>query len=224
MEAAPVEIAADVGGVAVGIVTGVGCRVLPTPASLRSEVSESVSRGLGAETEATRQRVRSLLRHGKFKPTGRSKPASEYLAIAAAEGRFPTINNLVDVANWLSFESRLPISLIDRDRAGPGTFVVRRGRSGESYVFNESGHAIDLVDLLLVATRPDDRPCANPVKDAMWTKVTDETTRVLAVVYAPEDASELAFLTADRLCGALTEWGDASAAERWLITTRGRRP
>src|SRR5262249_26113317 len=33
-----------------------------------------------------RELVRALLRHGGFKPTGRSKPASEYLLRAAGEG------------------------------------------------------------------------------------------------------------------------------------------
>jgi hypothetical protein len=56
----------------------------------------------------------------------------------------------------------------------------------------------------------------------MWTKVTGETTSVLAIVYAPESAFDLAFATADRLCGAITEWGGASAAERTVVT--GKHP
>ncbi len=45
---------------------------------------------LGAEADAplareeeTRRAVRDLLRHGGYKPTGRGKPASEYLVRAA---------------------------------------------------------------------------------------------------------------------------------------------
>src|SRR3712207_7695492 len=46
-----------------------------------------------------------LLRNGGFRPSGRNKPASEYLAQAAREGRFPRINNLVDVNNLVSLRS-----------------------------------------------------------------------------------------------------------------------
>jgi hypothetical protein len=35
--------------------------------------------------DAVREAVRALLRHGGFKPTGRSKPASEYLLKAVRE-------------------------------------------------------------------------------------------------------------------------------------------
>src|SRR5436305_3179841 len=37
--------------------------------------------------DAMREAVRALLRHGGFRPAGRSKPASEYLTKAAADGR-----------------------------------------------------------------------------------------------------------------------------------------
>ena len=42
--------------------------------------------------------VRDLLRHGGFKPAGRSKPASEYLAAAFAEDRFPRISTAAATA------------------------------------------------------------------------------------------------------------------------------
>ena len=40
--------------------------------------------------------VRGLLRHGGFKPTGRSKPASEYPIKAASQGTLSSINVAVD--------------------------------------------------------------------------------------------------------------------------------
>ena len=57
--------------------------------------------------------IRALLPRGGFKPAGRNKPASEYLAQAAREARFPRINNCVYINNLLSLESGLPISLLD---------------------------------------------------------------------------------------------------------------
>src|SRR4051812_32854911 len=49
--------------------------------------------------DKVRGAVRALLRHGGYKPSGRGKPASEYLQAAMAEARFPSINPLVDVCN-----------------------------------------------------------------------------------------------------------------------------
>src|SRR5271169_2299964 len=60
---------------------------------------------------AVREQVRALLRHGGFKPTGRSKPASEYLLKAVAEGGLSTINLAVDACNVVSLHSGLPISV-----------------------------------------------------------------------------------------------------------------
>src|SRR5262249_1770703 len=42
--------------------------------------------------DAVRESVRALLRHGGFKPTGRSKPASEYLLKAVRDGLLSSIN------------------------------------------------------------------------------------------------------------------------------------
>src|SRR5262245_46129516 len=64
--------------------------------------------------DTVREAARQLLRHGGFRPTGRSKPASEYLLRAAGEGKLASINLAVDVANIVSLHSGLPISVVDR--------------------------------------------------------------------------------------------------------------
>src|SRR5215212_8369808 len=69
-----------------------------------------------ASSDEVRAAVRDLLRRGGFKPAGRGKPASEYLAAAFAEDRFPRINALVDTCNVVSLHTGLPISLVDVDR------------------------------------------------------------------------------------------------------------
>ena len=90
------------------------------------------------KTDPVKTAVRDLLRVGGYKPAGRGKPASEYLAQAAERGEFPRISHIVDALNLVSLESRLPISLLDADRVMDGTdaLVIRFGRPGESYVFN----------------------------------------------------------------------------------------
>ena len=63
--------------------------------------------------DRVRKTVRDLLRHGGFKPSGRSKPSSEYLLRAAGDGRLNSINLAVDVGNVVSLHSGLPISVVD---------------------------------------------------------------------------------------------------------------
>ena len=181
-----IERGAAVDGVALGVVYATGCVLGPSPPELAAAIDDAVVRATErADTEPVRVAVRDLLRHGKYKPTGRGKPASEYLLGAAREGRFPRISSLVDLNNLVSLETLLPISVVDLGRAGTTTFALRRGREGEKYVFNSAGHEIELQDLLLVATLPDDAPCANPVKDSMRTKLTDDSTDVVALIYGP---------------------------------------
>jgi DNA/RNA-binding domain of Phe-tRNA-synthetase-like protein len=183
MDELTVERGDDVAEVRLGVVHASGIAVGPSGAALAADIDRVIA---AAEAgDALRGAVRDMLRFGRYKPTGRAKPASEYLVGAAREGRFPRINNLVDLNNLVSLESLLPCSIVDVARAGTRRFRLRRGRDGESYVFNTAGQAIELRDLLLVARLPDDAPCANPVKDAMATKVGDDTTEVAAFLYAP---------------------------------------
>jgi len=163
--------------------------------------------------EEMRRRVRGMLRFGTYKPSGRSKPASEFLLRAALADAFPLVNGPVDANNLVSLESGLPGSIFDAALSGQH-LMIRRGLPGESYVFNPSGQTIDLQDLLLVCRSTVDgwRPCGNPVKDSMATKIRSETRDVVAVLYAPTDESvdsveRWAARYAERLerlCGAST--------------------
>jgi DNA/RNA-binding domain of Phe-tRNA-synthetase-like protein len=131
--------------------------------------------------DSVRETIRALLRHGGFKPTGRSKPASEYLIKAAQEGRLSSINLAVDACNAVSLHSGLPISVIDEDRAG-GPFRVGVAPCGLSYVFNPSGQVMDIGGLLCLFDR--EGPCANAVKDAERTKTSPETRRTLSLIWS----------------------------------------
>jgi len=130
--------------------------------------------------DAVRGAVRDLLRHGGYKPTGRGKPASEYLVRAAGDGTLGSINAAVDVCNTVSLHSGLPISVVDLDRARP---PLRLGIApeGASYVFNASGQTIDLGGLLCLFDA--EGPCSNAVKDAQRTKTQGDTRRTLTVLW-----------------------------------------
>jgi DNA/RNA-binding domain of Phe-tRNA-synthetase-like protein len=130
--------------------------------------------------ESGRTRVRDLLRHGGFKPSGRSKPASEYLIAAHAENRFPRINAAVDACNYASLFWGLPISLVDLDKVS-GALAIRVCPPATSYVFNPSGQVIDASGLL--AIYDSEGPTGTPVKDAQRTKTHDGTRHTLAVVW-----------------------------------------
>jgi DNA/RNA-binding domain of Phe-tRNA-synthetase-like protein len=134
--------------------------------------------------DAVRAAVRNLLRHGGFKPTGRSKPASEYLIGAAQEGALRSINQAVDVCNAVSLHSGLPISVVDLDRVLP---ALRVGIAdvGSSYVFNPSGQSMDIGGLLCLFDF--DGPCANAVKDSQRTKTHERTVRTLTLVWGTKD-------------------------------------
>ena len=127
-----------------------------------------------------REAVRTLLRHGGFKPAGRSKPASEYLLKAAADNALSSINLAVDACNVVSLHSGLPISVVDLDRAR-APLRVGIAMAGASYVFNASGQAIDLSGLLCLFDAAG--PCANAVKDAQRTKTVDQTRRTLSLIW-----------------------------------------
>jgi DNA/RNA-binding domain of Phe-tRNA-synthetase-like protein len=133
-----------------------------------------------ASGDAVREAVRALLRHGGFKPTGRSKPASEYLLKAVREGTLTAINLAVDACNVVSLNSGLPISVVDLDRARP-PLRVGLAPSGASYIFNAAGQTIDLGGLLCLFDA--EGPCANAVKDAQRTKTTADTRRTLSLIW-----------------------------------------
>jgi hypothetical protein len=90
---------------------------MPSPPELRALLALEAPAPLHGDG-AVREAVRALLRHGGFKPTGRSKPASEYLIKAVREGLLSSINVAVDVCNVVSLHSGLPISVVDLERAG----------------------------------------------------------------------------------------------------------
>jgi DNA/RNA-binding domain of Phe-tRNA-synthetase-like protein len=137
--------------------------------------------------DQVRAAVRDLLRSGGFKPTGRSKPASEYLLRAAAEGTLGSINLAVDACNAVSLHSGLPISVVDLELVREPLRVQVAGK-GDRYVFNAAGQEIELSGLLCLFDA--DGPCANGVKDAQRSKTHPGTRQTLSVVWGTRALSE----------------------------------
>jgi DNA/RNA-binding domain of Phe-tRNA-synthetase-like protein len=137
--------------------------------------------------EAIRADVRALLRHGGYKPSGRGKPASEFLVRAAAEGSLGSINLAVDLCNAVSLASGLPVSVVDLDLAAP-PLHVGIAPADTSYVFNASGQEIRLTGLLCLHDAAG--PCANAVKDSQRTKTHAGTRRTMCLVWGTRTRPE----------------------------------
>ena len=187
-----------------GLVYAGELRVAPSPPALLEALSET-EQALRADpsrfSEATRVAIRDVLRRGGYKPTGRGKPASEFLLGQALGEGLPRINNLVDINNLVSLRHAHPISVFDADLLGPDV-AVRFGRADERYVFNQSGQSMDIAGLPVIGRGAEREPVGNAVKDSMLCKVQPDTRHALFVVYGSRA------LPAPGLTACLTELGE----------------
>ena len=184
---------------------------LPTPPALLAALALDHADAPLHSDDAVRAAVRDLLRHGAlFKPTGRSKPASEYLlkrASTPGEG-ITRINLAVDACNVASLHSGLPISVIDLDLV-TAPLSVALAPAGAAYIFNPSGQEIAIGGLLSLFDAAG--PCAGPVKDSQRSKTHPGTIRTLSILWgthaAPGRAAQTATWYRDLLhaAGATTE-------------------
>jgi DNA/RNA-binding domain of Phe-tRNA-synthetase-like protein len=154
--------------------------------------------------EDVRSEVREMLRHGGYKPTGRGKPASEYLVRAAGEGTLGSINVAVDVCNAVSLHSGFPISVVDLARARE-PFSIRIAEPRASYVFNVSGQTIDLGGLICLFDA--EGACGNAVRDSQRTKTSPATIETLSVIWG--------------VAGREARLNDAARWYRQLLETAG---
>ncbi len=159
---------------------------LPTPAWLDALRSPDAESPLPLD-EAVQGAVRAMLRHAGYKPSGRGKPASEYLRGAATEGRLGAINLAVDLGNAVSLHSGLPISVVDLDRV-THPLRVRVADDEAAYVFNQAGQEIRCKGLLCLHDA--EGPCANAVKDAQRSKTNEATRTVLCLLWGAQALAE----------------------------------
>ncbi len=159
---------------------------LSTPSVIGDLLSPSAPAPL-SRSEEVRAAVRNLLRFGGYKPTGRGKPASEYLVKVAGDDGLRGINLVVDACNAVSLHSGLPISVVDLDRV-QGALRIGIVEGDQRYVFNATGQEIRLEGLLCLFD--EEGPCANAVKDSQRTKTHAETTRTLSLVWGPAELED----------------------------------
>jgi DNA/RNA-binding domain of Phe-tRNA-synthetase-like protein len=156
-----------------------------------------------------------------YKPSGRGKPAQEYLLrTAQTPDQWPVILNAVDLLNVVSLRSGLPISLVALDRLQP-PLLVRYGRSGESFVFNQAGQVLDVTGLICICHTVQNvtQPVGTPVKDSQLAKVTLSDSQVLACLFAPRSAvpaERLQFWT-EQLAEEYRQWCTPEDVETQLL-------
>jgi len=205
-------------GLIAGIITADNIKIRESADTQKNELSKLVSARKKQEfpPEAIRSSIRTMLKLGGFKPSGRNKPASEYLAQAAREERFPYINNVVDINNYFSLFSGLPITVLDRDITG-NSLSIRTGKEGESYIFNQSGQEIDLEGLICLCGK--NEPLGSPIKDSMKAKVKENTHNIVAVLYAAKDFCD--FIRIEELCrmfaSKLTDYASADSTAVMVV-------
>lgn len=156
---------------------------LPTPPGISGFLRSRLDAPL-ATSDTIRKTIRDALRGHGYKPTGRGKPASEYLHKAVASGRLSpdhTINVAVDACNAVSLHSGLPISVIDLERT-EGTLTLRIAPMGTRYVFNPSGQTIDVGGLWCLFDAVG--VCAAPVKDSQRTKTHPNSRHTLSILWS----------------------------------------
>lgn len=192
----------------------------PSSSALLEELTraeQAVREDPAAFSDTARAAIRDVLRKGGYKPTGRGKPASEFLLGAACGPGLPRIGSLVDLLNLVSLRYAHPISLFDADKL-TAPLCVRFGAEGESYVFNPSGQSMDVAGLPVICRGPEREAIGNAVKDSMHCKVHDATRSVLAVVYSSSKLP-VARLTdcCDALARGLASYAQASELEQTIL-------
>ena len=122
------------------------------------------------------------------KDPARYRGSAEALLRRLIAGKgMPRINNVVDVINLISVESRLPVGLYDLAHVeAPVEF--RAGRAEETYK-GIGKYDLNLEGLPLFADAKG--PHGSPTSDSERTMVTEATTQVLAIIVSFGGASSL---------------------------------
>ena len=123
---------------------------------------------------ATRTAYKAL---GKDPARYRGSAEALLRRVIAGKG-LPRINNVVDVINLVSVESRLPVGLYDSANV-EGEIVFRAGRAGETY------KGIGKYDLNLEGLPvfcDEIGPHGSPTSDSERTMVTEATMKVIAII------------------------------------------
>ncbi|HSP45678.1 MAG TPA: phenylalanine--tRNA ligase beta subunit-related protein [Chthoniobacterales bacterium] len=182
------EASIEIPGVKLGLVEADGVGVAPSGPELLEALDESclrLARELpNAESVANLDSIRAV--REMFRAWGvdpaRYRPSGEALIRRVAQGKgLYRVSNVVDLNNLGSCEAGWPFGSYDRGRFN-FPVVFRLGRAGESY--EAIGKRIWALEGQPVLT-DNAGPFGSPFSDSTRTMVSDATSQVLTVVFAP---------------------------------------
>lgn len=219
--AAPtVQIAIEIPGVTLGVITAENVKVAPTTPEHFAEM-DSVCQRLRSEltvegvTELESiSAVRRMFRAWGVDPA-RYRPASEALLRRVVQGKgLYRVSNVVDIINLGSIETGWPYGTYDTAHVAPPV-ALRMGAEGETYegigrhVWHTAGRPV------LADTQG---PFGSPVSDSTRTMITEATRAVLTVIFAPSGSSTPAIQQAlDRVGERLSRVAGARVASTGII-------
>jgi DNA/RNA-binding domain of Phe-tRNA-synthetase-like protein len=161
------------------------------------------------QIEATRRAYKAL-----GKDPARYRGSAEALLRRVVAGKdLPQVNNVVDVINLVSIESRLSVGLYDLAHVA-GEIVFRPGRAEESYK-GIGKYDLNLDGLPVFSDAAG--PHGSPTSDSERTMVTNETTHVLAVIISFASSENLQRWS-QRLAALLQQYAKATEIETALVS------
>jgi DNA/RNA-binding domain of Phe-tRNA-synthetase-like protein len=147
------------------------------------------------------------------KDPARYRGSAEALLRRVIAGKeLPRINSVVDVINYVSVESRLPVGLYDLAHV-QGEIVFRAGRAGETYK-GIGKYDLNLEGLPVFCDAVG--PHGSPTSDSERTMVTEATQQVAAIIISFGGAEELE-RWAQKMCELLGLHAAAQGTETQLI-------
>ena len=185
------NITVEIPDVTLGVIEAEEVRVAPASAELAAEMNaacEQLRRERSIEQVVDMPSVRAV--RAMFRAWGvdplRYRPSSEALLRRVVQGKgLYRVSNIVDLNNLGSIETAWPYGTYDHATLAPPV-ALRLGWTGEKYegIGKQTWHLADrpvLVD--------GQGPFGSPISDSMRTRITEATSTVLTVVFAPASSA-----------------------------------
>jgi len=211
------ELKAKCPRVALAYVTA-GIETVATPEGLDQELRSCEERILQmAEPKAALESGAILATRAAYKALGkdpaRYRGAAEALLRRVIAGKgLPRINNVVDVINYVSVESRLSVGLYDLAHV-EGDIVFRAGRAGETYK-GIGKYDLNLEGLPVFSDALG--PHGSPTSDSERTMVTETTKKIVVIIISFGGAGGLD-RWAERLSEQLQQYASGGNMEARVV-------
>jgi DNA/RNA-binding domain of Phe-tRNA-synthetase-like protein len=195
----------------------------PTPPALERELHACEEKVLKLpEPKAVLESPAILATRSAYKALGkdpaRYRGSAEALLRRVIAGKgLPRVNNVVDIINVVSMESRLPIGLYDLQHV-QGDIVFRAGEAGETYK-GIGKYDLNLEGLPVFCDALG--PHGSPTSDSERTMVTEATRGVLGIIISFGGSSPgwgSLTASADRLASLLKEHASAGKVETTVVS------